>query len=83
VLVGELARFFRSVLWQTAGAEPPSPDPADRRAVAALAQRLEPDEVFALADRCMLADYQLQRRAYLPLVLLSLMNDVGRCLRAG
>ena len=31
-LVGELARLFRGVLWQTAGAEPPCPDPADRQA---------------------------------------------------
>ena len=31
LLIGELARFFRGVLWQTAGLAPPCPDPADRR----------------------------------------------------
>ena len=56
LLVGELARFFRSVLWQTAGLEPPSPDPADRRAAATLAARLDPEDVFVLADRCLEAE---------------------------
>src|SRR5208337_4608070 len=40
LLVGELARLFRGVLWQTAGLSAPCPDPADRRAAQALAERL-------------------------------------------
>jgi DNA polymerase-3 subunit delta' len=78
LLIGELARLFRSVLWQTAGLAPPSPDPADRRAVAELAKRLEPEDVFVLADRCLEADYQVRRKAYMPLILDALCYDLGR-----
>jgi DNA polymerase III subunit delta' len=78
LLVGELARLFRGVLWQTAGLEPPCPDSADRDAALALASRLEPEEVFILADRCMVAAYHLQRNLYLPTVLESLFHDLGK-----
>ncbi|MGC8642842.1 MAG: DNA polymerase III subunit delta' [Isosphaeraceae bacterium] len=78
LLVGELARLFRGVLWQTAGLEPPCPDPADRAAACALASRLEPEDVFILADRCMEAAYHLQRNLYLPTVLESLFHDLGK-----
>ncbi len=78
LLIGELARFFRGVLWQTAGLAPPCPDVADRRAVEMLAHRLEPEDVLVAADRCIEADYHLARRVYLPLVLSSLMHDLGK-----
>jgi DNA polymerase-3 subunit delta' len=78
LLVGELARFFRGVLWQTAGLEPPAPDPADRLAAAALAERLDPEVVLVLADRCLEADHHIQRKAYLPLILDALTHDLGR-----
>ena len=77
-MIGELARFFRGVLWQTAGLAPPCPDPDDRRAAVALAERLEPEDVFVLADRCLEADYHVQRRLYMPLILESLMHDLGK-----
>jgi DNA polymerase III subunit delta' len=78
LLIGELARFFRGVLWQTAGLAPPCPDEADRRAAISLAQRLEPEDVFVLADRCITADYHVQRRLYMPLIVESLMHDLGK-----
>jgi DNA polymerase III subunit delta' len=78
LLIGELARFFRGVLWQTAGLEPPCPDAADRTAAIALAQRLEPEDVFVLADRCMVADYHVHRRLYMPLIVESLTHDLGK-----
>jgi DNA polymerase III subunit delta' len=77
LLIGELARFFRGVLWQTAGLAPPCPDEADRRAAIALAEHLEPEDVFVLADRCVVADYHVQRRLYMQLILESLMHDLG------
>ena len=80
LLVGELARLFRGTLWTTAGLESPSPDPRERQAAAALAQRLEPEDVFLLADRCLLAEHQLHRNVYLPLVFESLFHDLGRTL---
>ena len=58
--------------------EPPCPDPADRRAALALAERLEPEDVFVLADRCLAAAYHLQRNLYMPLVLESLFHDLAR-----
>ena len=77
-MIGELARFFRSVLWQTALLAPPCPDPDDRRAAIALAERLEPEDVFVLADRCIQADYHIHRRLYMPLILESLAHDLGK-----
>lgn len=82
VLLGELARFFRNVLWQTAGLEPPSPDPNDRKAAERLASRLEPEDVFVVADRCLEADYHVQRKANLSLVFSALMVDLARVLHA-
>lgn len=78
LLVGELIRFFRGLLFQTAGLMPPSPDPEDRRAVATLASRLDPEDVLVLADRCVEADYHIQRKAYMPLILDALTHDLGK-----
>jgi DNA polymerase-3 subunit delta' len=78
LLVGELARLFRGVLWQTAGLQPPCPDPDDRLAARSLASRLEPEDVFVLAQRCMDAAYHLERNLYLPTVLESLFHDLGK-----
>jgi DNA polymerase-3 subunit delta' len=80
LLIGELARFFRGVLWQTAGLEPPSPDPADRRPVEAIAARLEPEDVLVLTDRCLEADYHIQRRLAMNLILEALAHDLGKVL---
>ncbi len=66
LLIGEMARFFRSVLWQTAGLAPPCPDPADRRAAEILAHRLEPEDVLIAADRCIEADYYLRAGCICP-----------------
>jgi DNA polymerase-3 subunit delta' len=82
LLVGELARFFRGVLWQTAGLAPPCADLRDQRAAAALAGRLEPEDVFVLADRCLQADYHIQRRLALNLILESLCHDLGKVINA-
>ncbi len=78
LLVGELSRFFRGVLWQTAGLAPPCADAADRRAVEVLAGRLEPEDVLVLADRCLEAEYHIQRKLALNLTLESLTHDLGR-----
>jgi DNA polymerase III subunit delta' len=82
LLVGELARFFRGVPWQTAGLLPPGPDPDDRRAAADLAARLEPEDVFLLADRCLDSDYHIQRKAYMPLILDALTRDLAKVINA-
>lgn len=77
LLVGELTRLFRGVLWQTAELEPPTLDQADRHAMRQLAERLGPEEVFVLADRCMEADYHIIRRANLGFLLEALCHDLA------
>ena len=80
LLIGELARLFRGVLWQTAGVEPPALDESDRRAIASLAQRMEPEDVFSVAERCLEADSQVQRNANRALIFESLAHDIGAML---
>jgi DNA polymerase III subunit delta' len=82
LLIGELARLFRGTLWQAAGLAPPCPDPDDGRAVVTLAHRLDPEAVLVLADRCLEADYHVARKAYMPLILDSLMHDLGKLINA-
>ena len=77
LLVGELARLFRGVLYGTAGLKPPFADPADRRAVEAISGRVEPEDVFNLAERCLQADYHITRKANLGLILDALCRDLG------
>jgi DNA polymerase III subunit delta' len=78
VLLGELARLWRGVLWQTAGLEPPSSDPGEAQAIASLAARLEPEDVFILADRCLTAVGEINRNASRTLVIQSLARDMAR-----
>jgi DNA polymerase-3 subunit delta' len=80
LIVGELIRFCRILLWQAAGLVPPGLDPADQRAAVALAAQVDIETIFALADRLLEADYQIQRKAYMPLILDALMHDVRRLL---
>jgi DNA polymerase-3 subunit delta' len=78
LIVGEIARFLRGTLWQTAGLEPPSSDPDDQRAVAGLAARVEPEDVYNAIERCLIADHQIQRNLYMPLILESFMHDIAK-----
>jgi DNA polymerase-3 subunit delta' len=78
LLVGEVARFLRGVLGLSAGYSHACPDPDDERAIHSLAGRLEPEAVIRAAERCIEADYHLRRRLYLPLIISSLMHDVGQ-----
>jgi DNA polymerase-3 subunit delta' len=78
LLAGELARLFRGVLRETAGAATGASDPADRKVIAALAERLDTDAAIDLADRCLLADYHVARKANLPLIFDALLHDLGR-----
>ena len=82
VLINELARFFRNVLWETAGLSAPSPSEADQEAAARLAQKLEPEDVFLLAERCFEADYHIRRKLYLPLIFTALTADLARILHS-
>lgn len=80
LLVGELARWLRAVLWQTAGVESHSTHPDDQAAIEALGRRLEPEDVFAMADLCLQADYQIKRNANRTLVFESLAHAFSKVL---
>ena len=82
LLIGELARVLPRRPLADRRPGPPLPRPADRQAVHALARRLEPEDVLVLADRCIEADYHVQRRLYMPLILESLMHDLGKVINA-
>ncbi|WP_435016414.1 DNA polymerase III subunit delta' [Tundrisphaera sp. TA3] len=77
LVIGEMARIFRGLIWRSAGLEAPSPDPADREAVGHLADRVGPDAALTLSDRCVEADYQVGRNVSMPILLEALMHDVG------
>ncbi|WP_435010498.1 DNA polymerase III subunit delta' [Tundrisphaera lichenicola] len=77
LVFGELLRLFRGSLWKSTGLAPPSPDPDDRRAITALADRLGAESLLSMADRCLEADYHVRRNLYMPLVLEDLTHDLG------
>lgn len=83
LVVGELARFFRGALETGLGLDPACPDPDDAPALNALAQQLAPEELILLIDRCLLAEYQIERRLYLPLIVESFVHDLGGVLNRG
>jgi DNA polymerase-3 subunit delta' len=83
LLVGELARFFRGVVWETVGAAAPGADADDARHAGAIAERLGPEAAIRLADRCLEAEYQVARKAHLPLIADALFHDLGRGLGGG
>jgi DNA polymerase III subunit delta' len=78
LVFGELLRLFRATFRVGAGLEASTPDPGDASAAASLAERLDPEAVLALADRCLEAEYHVRRNLYLPLILDDLMHDLGR-----
>ena len=65
-------------MWQTAGLTPPAPTPPTGTRPETLAHRLEPEDVLVAADRCIEADYYLAPRVYLPMIVSSLLHDLGK-----
>ncbi len=78
IVIGELVRLFRSAFWESAGVNPPSPDPHDRKVIAALASRVETESILALTDRCLDADFHIRRKLGLKLIFESLTHDIGK-----
>lgn len=81
LLIGELARFFRAVVWETVGSNAPGADADERRHASAVASRITPETAISLADRCLVAEYQVGRKINLPLIADSLFHDLGQGLR--
>ncbi len=70
--------FLDDVLATTLGAQPRRTGPEDAAAVRALAQRLRPEQVLALVERCLEADQQVDRRIVLELVMEALLDAVAQ-----
>lgn len=83
LLMGELARVFRSVMLSRLDVPSALPDSADRAAVEALAERMDPDLAVSAALRCLDAEYQVARRAHLPLIFDALLDDLARRINPG
>jgi DNA polymerase-3 subunit delta' len=70
--------FLDDVLSTTLGAQPRRTGPEDAAAVRSLAERLRPEQVLALVERCLEADQQVDRRVALELVLEALLDALAQ-----
>ena len=78
LLIGELARLFRGVLWQTAGLEAPCPDPADRLAAQALAGQARARRRLRACRPLSGSRLSSCANLYIPVVLESLFHDLAK-----
>ncbi len=79
-LISEYGRFFRMLLWELGECEPSHLDPSDRLTATTLSNKVDPELVCSLIDRCFEAIGHLHRRVYVPILLESFTNDVVRLL---
>jgi DNA polymerase-3 subunit delta' len=70
--------FLDDVLAVTLGAEARRTGSEDGAAVRALAERLRPEQVLALLERCLEADQQVDRRVVLELVMEALLDALAQ-----
>jgi DNA polymerase-3 subunit delta' len=70
--------FLDDVLQVTLGGSQRRTGPEDSPEVQALAERLQPEQVLALLQRCLEADEQVDRRVVLELVLEALMDSLSQ-----
>jgi DNA polymerase III subunit delta' len=76
-----LVEFFDDVLRVRLGGEPRTADGDDGRALRSLAERLEPEALLAVLERCLEGDAQVDRRVQLVLVLEALLDALGQQLK--
>jgi len=76
--LGLLLSLLQDALRLGLGAVPRLTDPADQDALQALAQRLDPEGLLGLIERCLEGDAQIDRRVQLVLVLEALTDAVGQ-----
>ena len=78
VCVGLLLGFLQDALRFSAGITAPDADAGEQKALSILTQRLDPERLLALMDRCLDGEFQLDRRVQLVLVLEALTDSLGR-----
>lgn len=76
LLLEDLSRFFREVLWAGAGLGSPSGDSGRERLAQALAQACEPEDIFIMTDRTMLSISQIQGNGNMGLVVSAWAADI-------
>jgi DNA polymerase-3 subunit delta' len=76
-----LVEFFDDVLRLRVGGTPRLAEGDDRRALQPLAERLEPEQLLAVLERCLEGDAQVDRRVQLVLALEALLDALGQQLK--
>ena len=75
LVVGFLVEAVRQALRLSLGADVPGLDPAEEARLRAFAERLGPDRLLELIDKCVEADYHVERRVQLILVVESVLEQ--------
>ena len=73
-----LVEALRHALRLSLGAEVTGLDPAEAERLRAFADRLGPDRLLELIDRCVEADFHVERRVQLILVVESVLEQLTR-----
>jgi DNA polymerase-3 subunit delta' len=73
-----LIGLLQDALTLVQGGTPRLTDPEDARALQALVQRVDVEQLLALLERCLEADLQIDRRVQLVLILEALTDAVGQ-----
>ncbi len=83
-VLGFLVELFRAAILLQHGQTPDAhdlADPADAKCAARLAERVNADRLMELLERCLEADYQVDRRLQLALILEALLDNLGERLQ--
>lgn len=83
VVIGFLIDSLRQALRLALGAEATGIDPAEEPRLRAFAKRLGADRVLELIEKCVEADYRVERRVQLVLVIESVLEQFTRPVAAG
>ena len=78
VVVGFLVDALRQAIRIALGANPAGIDPADEQRLRAFAQRVGADRIVELIEKCVEADYRVERRVQLILVIESVLEQFTR-----
>jgi DNA polymerase-3 subunit delta' len=76
-----LIEFLNDVLHVRVGGTPRLAEAEDQRALQALAERLEPEQLLQVLERCLEGDMHIDRRVQLVLVLEALLDALGQQLK--
>jgi DNA polymerase-3 subunit delta' len=78
-----LIEFLAGALCLSVGAQTKLAEPEDQRVLKSLAERMDPDRLVELLERCLQGDQQIDRRVQLVLVLEALVDALGQKWQTG